>query len=63
MSGDGYVVLGGVPSAPGVFVATGGGRKGILHGPAMGAACADLVVSGKTDLDLTPYDPGRFRAS
>ena len=63
MSGDGRVVLGAVPNAPGVFVATGGGRKGILHGPAMGAACADLVVSGETDLDLTPYGPGRFRAS
>lgn len=63
MSGDGYVVLGEVPGAPGVLVATGGGRKGILHGPAMGAACADLVVSGKTDLDLTPYDPGRFGES
>ena len=44
-------------------IATGGGRKGILHGPAMGAACADFVVSGKTDLDSAPYAPGRFRES
>lgn len=63
MTPDGNVMLGGVPGLRGAYVATGGGRKGILYGPGMGAACADLVVAGATGLDLTPYDPGRFRGS
>ena len=63
MTPDGNVMLGGAPGLRGVYVATGGGRKGILYGPGMGAACADVVVSGATDLDLTPYDPGRFRGA
>ena len=62
MTPDGNVMLGEVAGLRGVYVATGGGRKGILYGPGMGAACADLIVSGATDLNLTPYDPGRFRA-
>ena len=60
MTPDGYVLLGRVRGLRGAWLATGGGRKGILHGPAMGAVCADLITTGETDLDLTPYDPGRF---
>ena len=63
MSANGHVVLGPVPDAPGVVLATGGGRKGILYGPAMGAACAALVVSGHTELNLAPFDPTRFSRS
>ena len=63
MTPDGNALLGKAPGLRGVYVATGGGRKGILYGPGMGAACADLVVTGATDLDLTPYDPGRFGRS
>lgn len=63
MTPDGNAMLGKAPGLRGVYVATGGGRKGILYGPAMGDACADLIVSGATDLDLSPYDPGRFRMS
>ncbi|MYE13534.1 MAG: FAD-dependent oxidoreductase [Gammaproteobacteria bacterium] len=63
MTPDGNVMLGRAPGLRGVYVATGGRRKGILYGPGMGAACADLVVTGATDLDLTPYDPGRFGRS
>ena len=63
MTPDGNVMLGRAPGLRGVYVATGGGRKGILYGPGVGAACADLVVTGATDLDLTPYDPGRFGRS
>lgn len=61
MTPDGDAMLGRAPGLRGVYVATGGGRKGILYGPGMGAACADLIVSGATDLDLSHYDPGRFR--
>ena len=60
MTPDGHVLLGRVGGLRGAWLATGGGRKGILHGPAMGAVCADLITTDETDLDLAPYEPERF---
>lgn len=57
---DGLLVLGPVPGLEGVHVATGAGRKGILLGPAMGRALADLVLSGRSKLALDAFAPGRF---
>ncbi|MDE2836681.1 MAG: FAD-dependent oxidoreductase [Chloroflexota bacterium] len=59
---DGAVMLGPVPGVDGVYVATGGGRQGIMMGPAMGRATADLIAGGVAALDLSPYAPGRFSA-
>ena len=44
MASDQLLVLGRVPRLDGVYVATGGARKGILYDPAMGRAIADLVL-------------------
>jgi glycine/D-amino acid oxidase-like deaminating enzyme len=41
-------------------VATGGARKGILYGPAMGHAIADLVLGRATRVALDRFAPGRF---
>lgn len=60
LSADGLPILGAVPGLEGAFVATGAGRKGILLGPAMGRATADLVLSGKTDLPIEAFAPDRF---
>ncbi len=57
---DGLPVLGRIPAKPGVIVASGAGRKGILMGPAMGKAAADLVLKGTSTLDLFALSPGRF---
>jgi glycine/D-amino acid oxidase-like deaminating enzyme len=43
-----------------VLVAGGGNCWGILWGPAMGEAMAQLVCDGRAKLDLTPFDPKRF---
>ncbi|MCZ6887333.1 MAG: FAD-binding oxidoreductase [Gammaproteobacteria bacterium] len=59
MSRDGCVLLGAIDAAEGVYIATGGGRKGILYGPGMGSTLADLITTGTSDLDMTRYDPGR----
>lgn len=45
MSANGMVVLGRAANATNVYVANGGGRKGVLYGPAMGSAVADLVTA------------------
>ncbi len=41
-------------------MATGAGRKGILLGPAMARATADLIVKGHASISLDAFDPGRF---
>src|SRR5262244_1143510 len=60
VTSDGLIVLGGVPGLDQVYVATGGARKGILYGPAMGHAIADLILSRRTRVALDAFAPGRF---
>src|SRR5215470_8113737 len=60
VASDGLLVLGGVPGLDQVYVATGGARKGILYGPAMGHALADLVLGRRTRVALDAFAPGRF---
>ena len=60
VTSDGLLVLGRVPGLDHFYVATGGGRKGILYGPAMGHALADLVLGRKTRIALDAFAPGRF---
>lgn len=57
---DNAPILGAVPGKQGVYIATGGGRKGILSGPAIGKSVADIVVNGKTDLPAAPLGLERF---
>ena len=60
---DGVPVIGPVPGARGVFVATGHGPWGILNAPATGLAMAELIADGAAKLvDLRPFDPARLRA-
>src|SRR5215470_10207180 len=60
VASDGLLVLGSVPRLDQVYVATGGARKGILYGPAMGQAIADLVLCRKPQVPLDAFAPGRF---
>jgi glycine oxidase len=60
VASDGLLVLGGVPALDRIYVATGGARKGILYGPAMGHAIASLVLGRETRVALQQFAPGRF---
>jgi glycine oxidase len=60
VASDGLLVLGRVPGLERVYVATGAGRKGILYGPAMGRAIADLALGRDTRVALEAFAPGRF---
>ena len=60
ISKDGLPLIGEVPGWEGLYLATGGGRKGILLAPAMAQAIADLITSGQTNLPIEPFAPGRF---
>ena len=59
---DNALLLGKLPALDGAYIATGAGRQGIMMGPAMAKAIADLIASGTTSLPLEAYDPGRFAA-
>lgn len=59
---DGAVTLGPIPGTDGAYVATGGGRQGIMMGPGMSKAMADLIAKGAAALDLAAYAPSRFSA-
>jgi glycine oxidase len=61
LASDGLLLLGRVPGLEHVYMATGGARKGILYGPAMGRAIADLILAGSTKIALDAFDPGRFK--
>ena len=57
---DNVLMLGAMPGIDGLYIATGGGRQGIMMGPGMGKITADLVSGVDPGVDLAAYDPGRF---
>ena len=58
---DGVPLIGRVPGAPGVYVATGHGPWGMLNAPGTGLALAELIVDGAArSLDLGSFDPARL---
>ena len=48
------------PGIEGLWILTGGGRRGILMSAAMGKIGADLLTTGRTELDLAPFSLERF---
>jgi len=56
---DGLPVLGAVPKAPGVWVASGHSMLGVTLGPASGEALAAAIGGASPDV-LRPFDPARF---
>ncbi len=57
---DGLPILGKVPERDNVYLATGGGKKGILLAPAMSVVLPDLIVRGETRLPIGDFAPARF---
>jgi glycine oxidase len=47
--------LGAVPGAPGLFIASGHFRNGILLAPATGALMAELLQDAEPSLPLLPF--------
>ncbi len=58
---DGLPLLGAVPGADGLLVASGHYRSGVLLSAATALAVADWIVEGKRWPELEPFDPARFR--
>ena len=58
-SADGLPLLGRVPARPGLIVATGHFRNGILLAPITGQLIAEAIVGAKPSLPLEPFRPDR----
>ncbi len=58
-SPDGLPILGSIPSRPGLILATGHFRNGILLGPITGQLIAELILKGVPSISLDSYRPDR----
>lgn len=59
LSSDGLPLIGRAPADPRVFLATGHGMLGVTLAPASARLLAPLVLHGRVDPALIPFDPGR----
>lgn len=57
---DGLPLLGPDPDLDGLWYATGHGRNGILLAALTGDVIADLITTGSTSVDVTPFRMDRF---
>lgn len=53
-------VIGRSRTTPGLFHAFGFSGHGFQLGPAVGAVMSELILDGRTDVPLDPFDVGRF---
>lgn len=60
MPADGLPVIGPVPAAPRIWIATGHGMLGLTQGPITGQLVAQALNGEPTDIDLAPFSPARF---
>jgi glycine oxidase len=58
-SADGLPLLGPVPDRPGLILATGHFRNGILLAPITGQLIAELIVREEPSISLSPFRPDR----
>ena len=57
---DKHPILGHIASVPGFVSAAGFSGHGLMHAPAVGEAIAELIIDGKTTLDISALSYERF---
>ncbi|WP_419859163.1 NAD(P)/FAD-dependent oxidoreductase [Candidatus Palauibacter irciniicola] len=57
---DGLPAVGRLPDLPNVYVATGHQMLGVTLAPSTGHALAQLMLEGRSDIELAPFDPARL---
>jgi D-amino-acid dehydrogenase len=60
VSDDDLPVIGTLPGAENVYVASGHGANGLLLGPVTGRVVADAIAGREPTFDLTSFSPARF---
>ncbi|MDR7465167.1 MAG: FAD-dependent oxidoreductase, partial [Armatimonadota bacterium] len=57
---DGLPLIGRLPGHDNLYMAAGHGMLGVTLAPATASAIAGLMLEGRADADLAPFDPARF---
>lgn len=60
MSPDRHAIIGRHPRHENVFLANGSSGHGVMHSPAIGQLVAEMIVDGKTSIDVHALRPSRF---
>jgi sarcosine oxidase subunit beta len=63
MTPDSRALLGRSPVHENVFLATGCSGHGVMHAPAIGEVMAEMIVDGRTSIDVSALRPERFARS
>jgi sarcosine oxidase subunit beta len=58
---DKHPIIGAITGVEGFLCAAGFSGHGIMHAPAAGEAIAEMIIDGRTSLDVTPLAYDRFR--
>ena len=58
---DDHPILGPLPGLSGFLLAAGFSGHGVMHAPATGRLMTELILTGKTSIDLRPLRCSRFR--
>ena len=53
-------LLGRSPQHDNVYLTTGCSGHGVMHAPALGELMAEMIVDGKTSIDVSALRPDRF---
>ena len=59
---DKHPILGPVDELAGFICAAGFSGHGVMHAPVTGELIAELIVDGRTSLDIGPLSAARFRS-
>lgn len=60
MSPDHHAILGRAPALSNLYLASGASGHGVMHAPAIGHVIAELIVDGRTSIDIHSLRPSRF---
>lgn len=60
MSPDRHAILGRHPRMPNVYLANGSSGHGVMHSPAIGQLIAEMILDGRTSIDVGDLRPSRF---
>lgn len=59
---DGLPLIGRLPDHLNTYVATGHAMQGLTLAPVTASLVSDLITAGHSDIESSPFDPGRFSA-
>jgi len=58
---DDLPIIGPAKQLPNLYLATGHGMLGLTMAAGTGKAICDLICTGQSEIDLSPFSPSRFR--